>query len=337
MVAWRFHHLDSSFKCMRKLLGTSLEDAIPSSYQRCRPSNGGEYLFFKTQVRFVKTTFQMSVPGNSPVSKESKIPYYLRDKKMIPEASPPSNKDIDLLYRFFDQSKKLVVLTGAGMSTESGIPDYRSPNGAYSSGFKPITHQEFVRSGKARKRYWARSYAGWRRFNAAQPGAGYYALTSLEKAGRISFMITQNVDRLHHRAGCNPLELHGTVYTVGCIECGYSFCRHSFQDQLKALNPKWAAALDGLTFDSPGSDKSFGMRMRPDGDIDIDEKYWEEDFHIPACPECDGLLKPEVVFFGDNVPKDRADIAMEAAKTCDAFLVIGSSLMTFSAFRLVSS
>ncbi|CAO2832427.1 unnamed protein product [Amaranthus hypochondriacus] len=335
MVAWKFHHLDSSFKCMRKFLGTSLEDVIPSSYQRWHPSNGGKYLFFKTQVRFLKTTFQMSVPGNSPVSNESKIPDYLRDKKMIPEASPPSNQDIDLLYQFFDQSKKLVVLTGAGMSTESGIPDYRSPNGAYSSGFKPITHQEFVRSGKARKRYWARSYAGWRRFNAAQPSAGYYALASLEKAGRISFMITQNVDRLHHRAGCNPLELHGTVYTVGCIKCGYSFCRHSFQDQLKALNPKWAAALDGLTFDSPGSDKSFGMRIRPDGDIDIDEKYWEEDFHIPACPECYGVLKPEVVFFGDNVPKDRADIAMEAAKTCDAFLVIGSSLMTFSAFRLV--
>lgn len=148
-------------------------------------------------------------------------------------------------------------------------------------------------------------------------------------------MITQNVDRLHHRSGSNPLELHGTVYTVGCIECGYSFCRRSFQDQLKALNPKWAAALDSLTFDSPGSDKSFGMRMRPDGDIDIDEKFWEEDFHIPACPECDGILKPEVVFFGDNVPKDRADRAMEAVKSCDALLVIGSSVMTFSAFRLV--
>jgi NAD-dependent deacetylase sirtuin 4 len=113
-----------------------------------------------------------------------------------------------------------------------------SPNGAYSSGFKPITHQEFTRSSRARRRYWARSYAGWRRFTAAQPGPAHTALASLEKAGRINFMITQNVDRLHHRAGSDPLELHGTVYTVMCLECGFSFPRDLFQDQLKAINPK---------------------------------------------------------------------------------------------------
>uniref|UniRef100_A0A2N9GS70 NAD-dependent protein deacylase n=1 Tax=Fagus sylvatica TaxID=28930 RepID=A0A2N9GS70_FAGSY len=242
-----------------------------------------------------------------------------------------------------------MVLTGAGISTECGIPDYRSPNGAYSSGFKPITHQEFLRSSRARRRYWARSYAGWRRFTAAQPSAAHVALASLEKAGRINFMITQNVDRLHHRAGSNPLELHGTVYTVVCLDCGFSFCRNLFQDQVKELNPKWAAAIESLDYGNPGSDKSFGMKQRPDGDIEIDEKFWEEDFHIPTCQKCDGVLKPDVVvliplsymvtlkviFFGDNVPKDRADKAMEAAKGCDAFLVLGSSMMTMSAFRLV--
>lgn len=228
-----------------------------------------------------------------------------------------------------------MVLTGAGISTECGIPDYRSPNGAYSSGFRPITHQEFVRSSRTRRRYWARSYAGWRRFHAAEPSAAHFALASLEKAGRIDFMITQNVDRLHHRAGSNPLEIHGTVYSVTCLDCNFSFPRSSFQDQLKALNPKWAEAIESLDNGSPGSEKSFGMKQRPDGDIEIDEKFWEEDYHIPACPKCNGVLKPDVVFFGDNVPKDRADKAMEAAKGCDAFLVLGSSLMTMSAFRLV--
>lgn len=148
-------------------------------------------------------------------------------------------------------------------------------------------------------------------------------------------MITQNVDRLHHRAGSNPLELHGTVYTVICIECGYTIDRDLFQDELKALNPKWAAAIENLGHGSPGSDKSFGMKQRPDGDIEIDEKFWEEDFIIPTCQKCGGVLKPDVVFFGDNVPKDRADRAMEAAKDCDAFLVLGSSVMTMSAYRLV--
>lgn len=148
-------------------------------------------------------------------------------------------------------------------------------------------------------------------------------------------MVTQNVDRLHHRAGSCPLELHGTVYTVICIDCGHSLCRSLFQDQLKSLNPKWAEAIENLDHGSPGSDKSFGMKQRPDGDIEIDEKFWEEDFTIPTCQKCNGVLKPDVVFFGDNVPKERADMAMEASRSCDAFLVLGSSVMTMSAFRLV--
>ncbi|XP_045823149.1 NAD-dependent protein deacylase SRT2 isoform X1 [Trifolium pratense] len=352
----------------RKLLATIITDiSRPRTQNWNLATRGGSLVSFKGCARFVQTSCRISAPGTVPINHEKLQSNVSRDRKVVPDADPPSTKDVGLLYQFFEQSTKLMVLTGAGISTECGIPDYRSPNGAYSSGFRPITHQEFLRSSRARRRYWARSYAGWRKFTAAQPSAAHRALATFEKAGRIDFMVTQNVDRylviyhcrlsllrilditfcsqdylaillvfrLHHRAGSNPLEIHGTVYTVICIDCGYSLCRSLFQDQLKALNPKWAEAIDNLDHGSPGSEKSFGMKQRPDGDIEIDEKFWEEDFIIPTCQKCNGVLKPDVVFFGDNVPKDRADMAMEASRKCDAFLVLGSSVMTMSAFRLV--
>lgn len=185
----------SGFKNKRDLLGLEL-----AAYQSSNPmgkwfSGVKKFIPFEGYVKSVKTAARISFPKISSDYKDKEPSNFLSHKKMVPYSEPPSMEDVESLYEFFDRSTKLVVLTGAGMSTESGIPDYRSPNGAYSTGFKPITHQEFLRSIKARRRYWARSYAGWRRFTAAQPSTGHIALSSLEKAGHISFMITQNVDR----------------------------------------------------------------------------------------------------------------------------------------------
>ncbi|CAM6103768.1 unnamed protein product [Calypogeia fissa] len=255
--------------------------------------------------------------------------------EIVPDASPPREEDLDNLLKFVEDSRKLVVLTGAGISTESGIPDYRSPNGAYSSGYKPMTHQEFLRSAATRRRYWARSYAGWRRFIAARPGPTHKALTKLEGNGRVMGMITQNVDRLHHRAGSNPIELHGTTHRVICLDCGQLTGRHEFQERVCDLNPEWAMAIQMLEKGGPGNSASFGMKQRPDGDLEIDSKFFQEDFQVPVCERCGGTLKPDVVFFGDNVPKARAQEAMAMVTSSDAVLVLGSSLMTMSAFRLV--
>eukprot|EP00850_Spirogloea_muscicola_P021526 SM000252S09078 [mRNA] locus=s252:89305:92269:- [translate_table: standard] len=258
-----------------------------------------------------------------------------------PPALPATPEQLRQLHDFVAGSRRLAVLTGAGMSTESGIPDYRSPQGAYSSGFKPMTHQEFVRSLASRTRYWARSYIGWRRYVSAAPGAAHTALARLEQRGRVAGgMITQNVDRLHHAAGSRPLELHGTTHEVVCLDCANLSDRYTFQDRMKDLNresvSQWAAAVEVLEQGTPGSEASFGMRTRPDGDIEIGEEFWRQaDLRIPSCLACSGSrLKPNVVFFGDNVPKPRVEDALGLVTSADALLVVGSSLMVLSAFRL---
>ncbi|CAI5530139.1 unnamed protein product [Closterium sp. Naga37s-1] len=199
---------------------------------------------------------------------------------IIPDAPPITDGQLEQLHDFVADSRRLLVLTGAGVSTESGIPDYRSPGGAYSKGYKPMIHQDFVRSLSARRRYWARSFIGWRRFSAARPGTAHRALARLHARGRLEGgIITQNVDRLHHIAGSPALELHGTTHEVVCMNCGDISCRRTFQERIKEANPEWAAAVEHLEEGRPagqeakwaaavehleegkpaGSDESFGF------------------------------------------------------------------------------
>ena len=212
-------------------------------------------------------------------------------------------------------TRPLVVLTGAGLSTDSGIPDYRGPG---STARAPMTYQEFVASAEARQRYWARSHLGWQRMGRAVPNDGHRALAGLDP----TLLITQNVDGLHEAAGsCRMVALHGRVADVICLTCRTTSSRAALEQVLDALNPAWL-------------EQHGWVESRPDGDVALDDTA---DFVVPTCP-CGGVLKPEVVFFGENVPADRVArcyAAVEALGTDGALLVAGSSLTVMSGLRFV--
>ena len=224
---------------------------------------------------------------------------------------------------------RVVVVTGAGLSTESGIPDYRSPNGSYSRGQKPITHDEFMSEALNQKRYWARSMAGWLPFSRAMPNDGHTALAALQEAGLVSTIITQNVDALHQKAGSTDVvDLHGRNDLLQCMNCGAQSHRGSFQRALEDLNRSWLASLAG------GGE----WEARADGDASLASITTEdyEGFQVPHCEACGaGPIKPSVVFFGDNVPVAVKDRAFAAVDEASAMLVVGTSLSTWSAMRLV--
>jgi NAD-dependent SIR2 family protein deacetylase len=238
-------------------------------------------------------------------------------------ASVPSCSDaVQALIDFVARYPTLYVLTGAGCSTDSGIPDYRDAEGEWKRR-APIMYQAFVGNEFARKRYWARSLAGFRRMRAARPNEAHEALASLERRGQIAQLVTQNVDGLHQAAGSeNVIDLHGRIDTVRCLSCQRRSSREQLQLELERRNP-YFASLDAIEF-------------APDGDADLEDVAFER-FDVPGCDTCGGLLKPDVVFFGENVPAERVQRAMVAIEHSDAMLVVGSSLMVYSGYRFVSA
>lgn len=219
------------------------------------------------------------------------------------------------------RSRRFTALTGAGMSTDSGIPDYRGPGSRRTPGpATPMTYQEFVSGPGPQQRYWARAFLGWSRMHDAVPNAGHHALARLEAGGRCVGVVTQNVDGLHEQAGAQRLvALHGRIADVVCLGCGERTSRAVLQHELEALNPGWLA-------------RHAAVPARPDGDVDLEETGG---FVVPGCATCGGVLKPDVVFFGESVPKDRVARCYEMVESAEALLVAGSSLTVMSGFRFV--
>jgi NAD-dependent SIR2 family protein deacetylase len=216
-------------------------------------------------------------------------------------------------------SRRLVVLTGAGCSTESGIPDYRDEHGDWKRS-RPVQLREFLDDVDVRRRYWARSFAGWPVVAAARPNAAHEALARLEHEGPLDCLITQNVDGLHQRAGSRRvIDLHGRLDEVQCRRCASIQSRALLQARLAALNPGSSVA---------------GALPAPDGDADLPADHAAA-FVVPDCDDCGGLLKPSVVFFGESVPRERVEDALESVRNADAMLVAGSSLMVWSGYRFV--
>ena len=231
--------------------------------------------------------------------------------------SQPTADEVGSLADFAARHAPLFVITGAGCSTESGIFDYRGRDGQWKRK-PPVQYDQFIRSEAARQRYWARSHVGWRRFRAARPNPAHFALASLERAGIAGIVVTQNVDGLHQAAGHERvIDLHGRLDTVVCTACGQRTARAKVAEWLTAENP---------AFETPQH------TLAPDGDADF-EGVDLSGFGVPRCKSCGGIVKPDVVFFGENVPRARVDTAFDALARCKGVLICGSSVMVQSSFR----
>lgn len=231
----------------------------------------------------------------------------------VPAASAPDVAEVVRGLR----ASGFLALTGAGMSTDSGIPDYRGPGSASRS---PMTYQEFTSGPPAQQRYWARAHLGWTRMQGALPNPGHHALARLEAAGVCTGVVTQNVDGLHEQAGSSRLvALHGRISQVRCLGCGDALSRALLQREMEDLNHGWAA-------------RHATAPVRPDGDVEVDDT---SGFRTPSCSSCGGPLKPDVVFFGENVPKGRVERCYAMVESAVALVVLGSSLTVMSGLRFV--
>jgi len=240
-------------------------------------------------------------------------------------AAAPSSQDLEVLRRIRDLlgGMRFALLTGAGLSTDSGIPDYRGPG---SPPRTPMTYQEFVREAANRQRYWARNHIGWSHLRHADPNPGHFAAAHLERRGYLTGLITQNVDRLHEDAGSsNVIDLHGRFDQVVCLDCTRTFSRKLLAGMLAELNPDFLerAAATGL------------VEMAPDADATVEDRALISSFVVAACPACGGTLKPDFVYFGENVPKDRVEKAYAMVDDAAAVVVAGSSLTVMSGLRFV--
>lgn len=228
------------------------------------------------------------------------------------------SRSADALSDVLERHARWFVLTGAGCSTQSGIPAYRDESGAWKHK-APIQFRDFVGSEALRRRYWARSFVGFELVHHAMPNGAHHALARFERLGRARLLVTQNVDGLHQKAGSQSVvDLHGQLAEVECLDCHARLSRAALQEWLLEQNP-WLS-------------RTRSAYATPDGDAELDAGDCEE-FVVPSCVQCSGVLKPAVVFFGENVPKARIDVAYQALAESEALLVVGSSLMVFSGFR----
>ncbi|KAL2090976.1 hypothetical protein ACEWY4_013239 [Coilia grayii] len=240
----------------------------------------------------------------------------------VPTSRPIDPSDLERLQAFVSQARRLFVITGAGLSTESGIPDYRSEGvGLYArTDRRPMQHIEFVRSAKSRQRYWARNYMGWPQFSSHRPNSAHLALRDWEAQGKVHWLVTQNVDALHSKAGHQHLtELHGCTHRVVCLGCGALTRREDLQRRFTEMNPGWAAEAGGVA---------------PDGDVFLEDEQVLH-FRVPPCQNCGGILKPEVTFFGDTVDRSTVQFVHDRLAESDALLVAGSSLQVYSSYRFL--